>query len=69
MSVTMFTRPDDDPELVPDNDLDLEHGPGEERLRPNSKKHLFCLPGATFGAVKKKKRARVRARRRPKGRV
>ena len=33
MSVTMFTRPDDDPELVPDSDLDLDHGPeGEDIL-------------------------------------
>ena len=50
MSVTMFTRPDDDPELVPDSDLDLDHGPeGEDlprderlRLEARSQKHLFC---------------------------
>ena len=50
MSVTMFTRPDDDPELVPDSDLDLDHGPdGEDmsrderlKLEAKSQKHLFC---------------------------
>ena len=50
MSVTMFTRPDDDPELVPDSDLDLDHGPEGEnmprderlKLEAKSQKHLFC---------------------------
>ena len=35
MSVTMFTRPDDDPEFVPDSDLDLDHGPEGESMPRN----------------------------------
>ena len=43
MSVTMFARPDDDPELVPDSDLNLDHGPeGDKMSKDTSQKHLFC---------------------------
>ena len=50
MSVTIFSRPDDDPKHVPDSDLDADHDPDgaktfrDEWLKLEAKfrKYLFC---------------------------